>query len=150
MGVGYLDAERSGAAGPVPAGSRGPAPIGVLANGVDTDYFRSPVEIPPKPVILFSGKMSYHANVAAAMRLVDAVMPAVWQVRPDALLVIAGKDPPAPSSGCRSTSVNESVSLVMCLICVLGCGRPASLRPHARSAPVFRTRCQRPWPAVCR
>lgn len=43
--------------------------------------------------VLFAGKMSYHANEAAARRLAEDVMPLVWQQRPDARLVIAGKDP---------------------------------------------------------
>ena len=37
--------------------------------------------------------MSYHANEAAARRLALDVMPRVWQRRPDARLVLAGKDP---------------------------------------------------------
>ena len=43
--------------------------------------------------MLFAGKMSYHANEAAARRLIEHVMPRVWNARPDARLIIAGKDP---------------------------------------------------------
>jgi len=43
--------------------------------------------------VLFAGKMSYHANEAAARRLAEHVMPLVWRSRPDTRLVIAGKDP---------------------------------------------------------
>ncbi len=43
--------------------------------------------------VLFAGKMSYHANEAAALRLAERVMPLVWRARPEARLVIAGKDP---------------------------------------------------------
>jgi glycosyltransferase involved in cell wall biosynthesis len=37
--------------------------------------------------------MSYHANIAAALDLAGQVMPRVWAHRPDARLIIAGKDP---------------------------------------------------------
>jgi polysaccharide biosynthesis protein PslH len=43
--------------------------------------------------VLFAGKMSYHANEAAARRLAEHVMPLVWRSRPETRLVIAGKDP---------------------------------------------------------
>jgi sugar transferase (PEP-CTERM/EpsH1 system associated) len=65
----------------------------VLPNGVDLDYF-SPLSLARDPAtIVFSGKMSYHANVAAALDLARQVMPHVWAQSPAARLVIAGKDP---------------------------------------------------------
>jgi glycosyltransferase involved in cell wall biosynthesis len=41
-----------------------------------------------------TGKMSYHANVHAARRLLDEIMPRVWRRRPDARLLIVGRNPP--------------------------------------------------------
>jgi len=65
----------------------------VLPNGVDLDYF-SPMHVPRDPAtIIFTGKMSYHANVAAALDLATLVMPHVWASQSDARLTIAGKDP---------------------------------------------------------
>lgn len=65
----------------------------VLPNGVDLDYFQ-PIPIPREPATLvFSGKMSYHANVAAALDLATQVMPRVWERLPEARLIIVGKDP---------------------------------------------------------
>lgn len=65
----------------------------VVPNGVDLDYFK-PLNLSREPATLvFSGKMSYHANVAAALDLATQVMPLVWQQLPQARLVIAGKDP---------------------------------------------------------
>lgn len=65
----------------------------VLPNGVDLDYF-TPMDMPrDQATIVFSGKMSYHANVAAALDLGTQVMPHVWAQIPDARLIIAGKDP---------------------------------------------------------
>ncbi|HXV98217.1 MAG TPA: glycosyltransferase [Anaerolineae bacterium] len=67
----------------------------VLPNGVDLDYF-IPMDLPREPATLvFTGKMSYHANVAAALDLATQVMPLVWQHLPEARLNIVGKDPTA-------------------------------------------------------
>ena len=69
-----------------------PAPF-VLPNGVDLAYFH-PDNIPRRPEVVFSGKMSYHANITAALYLLDEVMPRVWRSRPDVHLTIAGSRPP--------------------------------------------------------
>jgi lipopolysaccharide/colanic/teichoic acid biosynthesis glycosyltransferase len=42
---------------------------------------------------VFSGKMSYHANITAALQLLQGIMPRVWNVQPDARLLIVGKSP---------------------------------------------------------
>jgi glycosyltransferase involved in cell wall biosynthesis len=66
----------------------------VLPNGVDLDYF-APLDAPRDPAtLIFTGKMSYHANVAAAESLITEVMPLIWQRLPDVRLMIVGKDPP--------------------------------------------------------
>lgn len=65
----------------------------VLPNGVDLNYFQ-PLSLPRDPATLvFTGKMSYHANVAAGLDLATQVMPLVWQQLPEARLAIVGKDP---------------------------------------------------------
>jgi glycosyltransferase involved in cell wall biosynthesis len=69
-----------------------PTFVRALRNGVDLGV------APGAPAddgrtVLFAGKMSYHANEAAARRLAVDVMPRVWRRRPDARLVLAGKDP---------------------------------------------------------
>ncbi len=68
-------------------------PPAVLPNGVDLAYFH-PDNTPRRPEVVFSGKMSYHANVTAALYLLDEVMPRVWRARPDIHLTIAGSHPP--------------------------------------------------------
>ena len=66
----------------------------VVANGVDTVYFRPPdVEVEPAPLV-FAGRLRYHANVRALRLLLDAIMPRVWAARPDARLRVVGEDPP--------------------------------------------------------
>ncbi len=70
------------------------AGIRVLPNGVDLHYFR-PLNQERQPFnLVFSGKMSYHANVAAALHLHRQIMPLIWQQRPEATLTIVGSKPP--------------------------------------------------------
>ncbi|MEZ4715884.1 MAG: glycosyltransferase [Caldilineaceae bacterium] len=51
--------------------SRATPSVEVVGNGVDLDYFvpgdKRPADMPPR--LVFSGKMSYHANVTAAVHL---------------------------------------------------------------------------------
>jgi len=69
------------------------AEISVVPNGVDLDYFRPTGEAREPATLLFSGKMSYHANHAAALFLLRAIMPRVWSSRPETRVVIAGAQP---------------------------------------------------------
>ncbi|NWF79272.1 MAG: glycosyltransferase [Chloroflexi bacterium] len=72
-----------------PAGTQ----ITVVPNGVDCTYFQPPQTARDPASIIFSGKMSYHANEAAALFLLQEIMPLVWQQRPAARAVIAGAHP---------------------------------------------------------
>lgn len=70
------------------------AGITVLPNGVDLQYFR-PLEQQRRHLnIVFSGKMSYHANFATALYLHQQIMPLIWQQQPGATLTIVGNNPP--------------------------------------------------------
>jgi glycosyltransferase involved in cell wall biosynthesis len=70
------------------------APITVVPNGVDLDYFQ-PLGLASTPATLvFSGKMSYHANVTAVLHFVQNILPLVHKSVPDARLRIAGSNPP--------------------------------------------------------
>lgn len=68
--------------------------ITVVSNGVDLDYFAPQPIARESATIVFSGKMSYHANEAAALHLVRDIMPLVWARRPETRVVIAGSAPP--------------------------------------------------------
>jgi len=72
------------------------ARIEVIGNGVDLAHFafRDP-RARPADRIVFSGKMSYHANVTAALHLVNDIMPHVWAQRPAVQVWLVGKDPSA-------------------------------------------------------
>jgi polysaccharide biosynthesis protein PslH len=67
--------------------------ITVLPNGVDLGYFHPTDEPRESATLVFSGKMSYHANITAALYLVNDVMPLIWAERPNVRLWIVGKDP---------------------------------------------------------
>jgi len=78
-----------------------PAPrITVIPNGVDQAAFApAPLDGRPSATLLLSGKMSYHANEAAALYLGREIMPLIWRERPDVRCLIAGRDPtPAVSA----------------------------------------------------
>jgi polysaccharide biosynthesis protein PslH len=73
-----------------------PAPITVLPNGVDQEYFHINTAVERDPdTLVFSGKMSYHANISMVMYLYNEIMPRIWANRPGVRLVVVGKDPPA-------------------------------------------------------
>ncbi len=68
-------------------------PIQVLTNGVDLEYFRPDDEPRSADTLVFTGKMSYHANITAAIRLVREIMPKVWERRPQVKVWLVGKNP---------------------------------------------------------
>lgn len=70
------------------------ADIHVLPNGVNLEYFRPMQQERRRFNLVFSGKMSYHANVAAALYLYQQIMPLIWQRCPKATLTIVGSKPP--------------------------------------------------------
>lgn len=67
----------------------------VVANGVDLEYFAAQAMERKANTIVFSGKMGYHANEAAALFLVQEIMPYVWQQRPEVQVAIVGSSPPS-------------------------------------------------------
>jgi glycosyltransferase involved in cell wall biosynthesis len=69
------------------------AQIRLIRSGVDLGYFMpQPVERVPETLV-FSGKMSYHANIAAVLFLVHEIMPLIWARRPSVRLNIVGSAP---------------------------------------------------------
>ena len=99
------------------------APISIIPNGVDCEYFNSNsgVERDPATVVL-SGKMSYHANVSMALYLVNEIMPIVWAECPDVKVLIVGKDPPG---SVRSLADNPAVNVT---------GTVDDIRPYLQKA----------------
>ncbi|HZU01500.1 MAG TPA: glycosyltransferase [Ktedonobacteraceae bacterium] len=70
------------------------AGIRVLPNGVDLAYFSPLNQEQRRFNVVFSGKMSYHANVATALYLYRQIMPLIWQQQPETTLTIVGSKPP--------------------------------------------------------
>ena len=103
-----------------PASARGR--IVSIPNGVDAEYWQPDIEHPSARTILFTGKMSYHANETAALRLLRQIMPIVWRSLPDVHVVLAGLDP-SPDVRAHSTDARVSVT-----------GYVPDLRPHFRAA----------------
>ncbi len=69
--------------------------ITVLPNGVDLEYFQPapPGEPRQADTLVLTGKMSYHANITAAVWLVNEIMPRVWAQRPQVKVQIVGSAP---------------------------------------------------------
>jgi len=97
----------------------------VLPNGVDLNYFHPMQEERRRFNLVFSGKMSYHANVATALYLYRQIMPLIWQHRPEATLTIVGSNPP------------ESIQLLARDPRVEVTGYVDDLRPYIRRAEVM-------------
>jgi glycosyltransferase involved in cell wall biosynthesis len=84
-----LDARAPGIGGQEPVLPR----ITVIPNGTDLEGFRPPDRPREPDSLVFSGKLSYHANVAAAAFLVQSIMPLIWLERPALRLILAGAEP---------------------------------------------------------
>ncbi len=105
-----------------------PAPITVVTNGVDLEYFRPPETrfsgpVSP-PTIVFTGKMSYHANVAAALYFAREVLPHVWAKDPRVQFQIVGQNPP---EAVRQLAADERIQVT---------GYVSDLRPYLAQASV--------------
>jgi len=68
--------------------------VAVVPNGVDLDYFRRADEPREEATIVFSGKMSYHANATAALFFARRILPLVRGLLPEVRLRIIGSNPP--------------------------------------------------------
>lgn len=102
-----------------------PQRIHVIPNGVDLAYF-SPAGADQRHSnrLIFSGKMSYHANVSMAFFLVEEILPRIWQKAPEMELWIVGKDPP---SSVQALGSHPKVKVT---------GTVPDLRPYLQSAAV--------------
>jgi sugar transferase (PEP-CTERM/EpsH1 system associated) len=98
--------------------------VTVVPNGVDIEYFH-PQPVARDPLrLVFTGKMSYHANVAAVKDLVELIMPRVWRKQPKVQVQIVGKDP-APAVHALAEHPN-----------VMVIGSVPDLRPYLAQAAV--------------
>ncbi len=84
----------------LPEDLRNEVTVRVLGNGIDSGYFDpATVEAEPRmlacpgPRLIFTGQMDYAPNVAAALRVIDAILPAVRQRLPEASFHVVGRNP---------------------------------------------------------
>jgi polysaccharide biosynthesis protein PslH len=98
--------------------------VALLPNGVDVAYFAPGDERPRPDCVILTGKMSYHANVTAALHLIHDIMPYVWQRRPQAQVIIAGSAPPRAVQNLAAQNPGR----------VVVTGFVADLRQHIRAA----------------
>lgn len=69
------------------------APVTVIHNGVDSEFFH-PSEASVEPATLvFEGSMEFRPNVDAARYLVEKILPLVRRYRPEARVLLVGRDP---------------------------------------------------------
>ncbi|MGB7374488.1 TIGR03087 family PEP-CTERM/XrtA system glycosyltransferase [Pontixanthobacter sp.] len=74
--------------------------ITAVRNGIDSGYF-NPASVKPQPElaaspgpnIVFTGQMDYPPNVAAAMRAIDRIVPAIRASHPNATIHLVGRAP---------------------------------------------------------
>ncbi len=90
-----------------------PPNINVVPNGVVAR--ETPVPLTDSPTIVFTGKLSYHANDAALRWFVTNVFPRIRGERPDTKLLVAGANAPtwlhqaSPQSGIELIENPEAV-----------------------------------------
>jgi sugar transferase (PEP-CTERM/EpsH1 system associated) len=103
-----------------------PAPVTVVTNGVDLDYFRPSEDTGQQghQTITFTGKMSYHANVTAALYFARQVLPLIWSEAPQVRFQIVGKEPP---EAVRRLAADERIQVT---------GTVDDLRPYLAQATV--------------
>lgn len=109
------------------------APITVVTNGVDLEYFcpetgffdkqsdKNPVS---HPTTVFTGKMSYHANIAAVLHFAQNILPHIWTSDPSVRFQIVGKDPP---EAVRQLAADQRIQVT---------GTVDDLRPYLAQATV--------------
>jgi glycosyltransferase involved in cell wall biosynthesis len=71
-----------------------PVPCEVVANGVAPDAVRPTPEPPGPATLLFTGTMNYAPNSEGILWFASRIWPEILALRPDARLLIVGRDPP--------------------------------------------------------
>ena len=83
--------------------------VAVVPNGVDLEYFH-PLNGSGEPATLVLwGRMSYHANVTAALHFVKRIFPLIRRICPDVHLRIVGS---SPSRMVRALARDPAISVI--------------------------------------
>jgi len=81
--------------------------ISIVPNGVDTGHFENS-HISKKYDIVFAGNMNYPPNIAAAIFLVEEILPKLKSQFPNVTLLIAGANPSTEVQNLASDNVTVS------------------------------------------
>ena len=81
--------------------------ISIVPNGVDTSYFKND-HTSKKYDIVFAGNMNYPPNIAAAIFLVEEILPKLQGQFPNLTLLIAGANPSAEVQSLANENVTIS------------------------------------------
>lgn len=92
-------------------GARKEVSISALRNGIDADFF-DPQFAEPHPELVksagphfvFTGQMDYAPNIAACMRVIERLLPAIREELPNAQFHIVGRAPVARLTDCHGRS----------------------------------------------
>jgi polysaccharide biosynthesis protein PslH len=101
------------------------APVSLVGNGVDLEYFRSEGVAKQPGSIAFTGVMDYFPNVDAVVWFCDQVLPIVQRQVPEAGLTICGS---RPTATVRRLAKRRGVTVT---------GRVPDTRPYMDRAEVF-------------
>jgi len=101
------------------------APVSLVGNGVDLDYFRSTGVAKRSGSIVFTGVMDYFPNIDAVVWFCDEVLPIVQQQIPGAGLTICGS---RPAAAVRRLAKRRGVTVT---------GRVPDMRPYMDEAELF-------------
>lgn len=81
--------------------------ISIVPNGVDTSYFEN-LHMAKRYDIVFAGNMNYPPNIAAAIFLVEEILPKLKSQFPEVTMLIAGANPSADVLNLASDRVTVS------------------------------------------
>jgi glycosyltransferase involved in cell wall biosynthesis len=99
-------------------------PVVVIPNGVALEPLAREPDAGGRPLLLFTGNLSFAPNVAAAVVLVREVLPAVKTRHPGARVALVGANPPAAVSSLAGPDVEVT-------------GFVEDIRPHLARASCF-------------
>lgn len=69
--------------------------VKIIDTGVDLDFYAYHAPLEPTGTVVFSGAMDSRSNIDGLRFLMDDVWPIVTARRPDARMIVAGRNPPA-------------------------------------------------------
>lgn len=99
----------------------------VVANGVDTSFFRPTHRQDPSATILFTGALDYRPNIDAVLWFARDVLPLIRRTRPDASFSAVGHRPPPALLQAAETS-GSSLRIA---------GSVPDIRPYFADAAVY-------------